>query len=42
MYGAKYAENLRRNFLSATDEQGSDNFLVRKADLKVYEDTQDV
>ena len=45
MYGEKYAENLRKNFLSATDEQGSDRALmtrVKKADLEVYEDTQDV
>ena len=45
MYGKKYAENLRKSFLSATDEQGSDRALmtkVKKADLKVYEDTQDV
>jgi len=45
MYGEKYANNLRQSFLNATDEQGSDGALVsrvRKADLKVYEDSQDV
>jgi|TARA_Y100000015_G_scaffold37895_1_gene40267 hypothetical protein len=45
MYGEKYAQNLRQSFLSPTDEQGSDGALmtkVRKSDLKVYEDSQDV
>ncbi len=45
MYGKNYADNLRKSFLSATDEQGSDGALmsrVKKSDLKVYENSQDV
>ena len=45
MYGASYAKNLRKNLLSATDEQGSDRALmerVKKSDLKVYKDKDDV
>jgi len=45
MYGEKYADNLRKSFLSATDGQGSDGALmskVKKSDLKVYENSQDV
>ena len=45
MYSENYVNNLRKSFLSATDEQGSDGALmtkIRKSDLKVYEDSQDV
>ena len=45
MYGEKYADNLRKSFLSATDGQGSDGALmskIKKSDLKVYENSQDV
>ena len=45
MYGDRFVENLRQSFLSATDEQGADGALmskVKKSDLKVYENSQDV
>ena len=45
MYGSNYANNLRKNLLSATDGQGSDRALmerVKKSDLKIYKDSDDV
>jgi hypothetical protein len=45
MYSENYVNNLRKSFLSATDEQGSDGALmtkIRKSDLKVYKDADDI
>tara|TARA_R100001460_G_scaffold34603_4_gene67127 strand:+ start:40 stop:813 length:774 start_codon:yes stop_codon:yes gene_type:complete len=40
MYGAKYANNLRKNLLSATDKGLMNS--PKKADLKIYKDSDDV
>lgn len=40
MYGANYANNLRKNLLSATDKGLMDS--PKKADLKIYKDSGDV